>query len=208
MICDNGLMRELMPLGNKGSQRIKEKVNERLKLLEKKENKYKDSFVILLLYPAYPPEEKKRILRLKRKLVARKWQNVFLMEDFNTGVNLSDRFDFLLGEAGLSPDLIAAIFTQKGTKEGASWELGFLWGSALVTARSSINKDNYQRFISRIVIYTEKGVSKDGVCTKMLTNGAFKKIVTFTFENDNELLDLIESTAKRLLDYKHCLLGK
>lgn len=196
-----------MLLGNEGSQRIKEKVNERLKLLEEKENKYKESFVILLLYPGYPPEEKKRILKLKRKLRARKWQNVFLMEDFETEINLSDLFNFLLGDAGLSPDLIAAVFTQKGTKEGASWELGFLWSSALEHARSSSNKEVYQRFINRIVVFIEKGVSKDGVCTKMLTNGAFKKIITFSFENDNELLDLIEATAKRLLDYKHCLLG-
>jgi len=39
----------------------------------------------------------------------------------------------------------------------------------------------------------------------MLTNGAFKKIVTFSFEKDEELLDLIDSTAKRLIDYKYHL---
>jgi len=110
-------------LEDKTSQRIKKKVIDRLRFLENEEKKHKASFVILLLYPGFPIEEKERVLRIKEKLKLRKWKNVFLLEDFGSEINLSDLFDCVSGDKGLSPDLIAAIFTEKGRKEGESWEL-------------------------------------------------------------------------------------
>jgi len=191
----------------KDYKRIKGGIDQKLRLLERKEEDHKKSFMILLLYPAHPPEEKKRILNLRKRLRnERNWPNTHLMEEFFTQFPYDDTFRLLLTDKHSEPDMIAAVFTEKGSKDGESWELGFLWSFAKEHARATGEKDFYEKFMVRTVAFVEKEVNEKGLCTKMLASGTFKKIIVHSFENDDELLDLVDSTAKRLLDYKFDLL--
>lgn len=183
------------------------RVNEELRSLAKKEQRRKKNFVILLLYPRYPSQEKKRILDLQEKLKSeKKWPNTYLMEEFKAHLNHDDKFRLLASDEGLEPDLIAAIFTEEGSREGESWELGFLWSKAVENYLSTGQKESYERFLRQTVTFIEKGVHEKELCTGLLTMGTFKKIVVHSFKDDDELLNLIDSTAKRLLDYKFGLL--
>jgi hypothetical protein len=70
-------------------------------------------------------------------------------------------------------------------------------------------KENfYEKFMNRIVAFVEKGIYEKKLCTSMLTNGTFKKIVVLSFKDDDDLLDLVDLTAKRLLDQKFNLYSR
>jgi hypothetical protein len=152
----------------------------------------KRDFRVLLLGPGWP-EECKREYRDNVKQVLGQEFDVTMVEEYTTKVPLDDKF-VLIAER---KNLIAAILVGNCGKEGVSWELGFLEGSARGFDKASGRGDGLRKLIESVVIFVQTQAER--LITRMMADGMFTKVEVQNFTDVKDLIEALRVVCERKL---------
>jgi hypothetical protein len=165
---------------------------QRLREFETRLAQIKRDFKVLLLGPGWP-EECKREYRDNVKQVLGQEFDVTMVEEYATKVPLDDKF-VLIAER---KNLIAAILVGNCGREGVSWELGFLEGSARGFDKASGRGDGLKKLTESVVIFAQTEAEK--LITRMIVDGMFTKVEVQNFTDVQDLIEVLRVVCERKL---------
>jgi hypothetical protein len=116
-----------------------------------------------------------------------------MVEEYATKVPLDDKF-LLIAER---TNLIATILVGKCGREGVSWELGFLEGSARGFDKASGRGDGLRKLTESVVIFVQTEAER--LITRMMVDGMFTKVEVQNFNDVEDLIEALRVVCERKL---------
>lgn len=163
---------------------------DKLIAFQKRVDKGKRQFKILLLGPGHPSRAK-RVYRDELKAELKRSYQVYMMEDYGLPIALDDKFSKII----TGKNLIAGIFAKNAGREGLVWEVGYLEGFARGKDLISKGLEGLLEFQRTFVAWVQTGMRDE--ITQMITQGVFWKIEVLEFKGQRDLVEDVRRVCHR-----------